>query len=113
MSKTLSAAYAGYAVLLLFLANIANYGQRMVVSILLPSIKADIGLTDGQLGILMGGAFAVFYAIAGVPLARLADRHGRVRWLSIALAFWSLATGFFGVARTFLQMLLARIALGT
>jgi predicted MFS family arabinose efflux permease len=113
VSKTLSRGYAGYAVLLLFLANIANYGQRMIVSILLPGIKADIGLTDEELGILMGGGFAVCYAIAGVPLARFAERHGRVRWLSIALAFWSLATGLFGVARTFFQMLLARIALGT
>jgi len=112
VSKSLSKGYAGYAVLLLFLANIANYGQRMVISILLPGIKEDAGLTDGQLGILMGGGFAVLYAIAGVPLARFADRHGRVRWLSIAVAFWSLATGFFGLARTFLQMLAARIALG-
>jgi MFS family permease len=110
--KTLSKGYAGYAVLFLFFANIANYGQRMVVSILLPGIKSDVGLTDGQLGILMGGGFAILYAIAGVPLARFAERRGRVKWLSISLAFWSLATGFFGLARTFLQMLAARAALG-
>jgi len=113
VSKARSTSYAGYAVLLLLLANIANYGQRMLVAILLPSIKADVGLTDAQLGILMGGAFAVCYAIAGVPLARFAERHGRVRWLATAVAFWSLATGFFGLARTFSQMLLARVALGT
>ena len=89
MSKTLSTSYSGYAVLLLLLANIANYGQRMLLAILLPNIKADVGLTDAQLGILMGGAFAVCYAIAGVPLARFAERHGRVRWLAIAVAFWS------------------------
>jgi len=112
MSKTLSEGYTGYAVLLLFLANIANYGQRMVVSILLPGIKSDVGLTDGQLGILMGGGFAILYAIAGVPLARFAERRGRVKWLSIALVFWSVATGLLGLARTFLQMLAARSALG-
>lgn len=112
MIKTLSKGYAGYAVLVLFLANIANYGQRMVVSILLPGIKSDVGLTDGQLGILMGGGFAILYAIAGVPLARFAEHRGRVKWLSIAVAFWSVATGFFGLARTFLQMLAARAALG-
>ena len=112
MIKTLSKGYAGYAVLVLFLANIANYGQRMVVSILLPGIKSDVGLTDGQLGILMGGGFAILYAIAGVPLARFAEHRGRVKWLSIAVAFWSVATGFFGLARTFLQMLTARAALG-
>ena len=101
-----------YVVLLLFLANVANYGQRMIVSILLPAIKSEVMLTDGQLGILVGGGFALFYALAGVPLARFADRRGRVKWLSIAIAFWSAATGMFGLAHTFVQMLAARIALG-
>lgn len=101
-----------YVVLLLFLANVANYGQRMIVSILLPSIQSDVALSDGQLGILVGGGFALFYAFTGVPLSRFADRNGRVRWLAIAVAFWSAATGMFGLARTFVQMLLARIALG-
>jgi MFS family permease len=102
----------GYVVLLLFLANVANYGQRMIVSILLPAIKTDVALTDGQLGILVGGGFALFYALTGVPLSRFADRNGRVKWLAIAVAFWSAATGVFGLARTFIQMLLARVALG-
>jgi len=101
-----------YVVLLLFLANVANYGQRMIVSILLPAIKSEAMLTDGQLGILVGGGFALFYALAGVPLSRFADRRGRVKWLSIAIAFWSAATGMFGLARSFVQMLAARVALG-
>jgi MFS family permease len=104
--------YNAYAVLLLFLANVENYGQRMVLSILLPGIKSDVSLTDGQLGVLMGGGFGLFYAIAGVPLARFADRRVRVKWLSIALLFWSTASALLGCARTFTQMLLARIALG-
>ena len=104
--------YAGYVVALLFLANVANYGQRMVVSILLPVIKSDVQLTDSELGVLMGGGFALMYAIAGVPLARWVDRRGRARWLSIAIIFWSAATGLFAVTRTFLQMLSARVALG-
>ncbi len=104
--------YAAYVVLLLFLANVANYGQRMIVSILLPAIQADMALTDAQLGIMMGGGFALFFALAGVPLARLADRHGRVKWLSFAILFWSIATGLFGFTRSFLQMLAARVALG-
>jgi predicted MFS family arabinose efflux permease len=101
-----------YAVLLLCLVNIANYGQRMVVSILLPAIKADVALSDAQLGILMGGGFAIFYAIAGVPLARLADRHGRIRWLALATLVWSTATGLLGLARSYLEMLIARVVLG-
>ena len=112
MRTPASTAYAGYVVLLLFLANVANYGQRMMVSILLPAIKTEVALTDGQLGLLMGGGFALFHAIAGVPLARFADRRGRVKWLSIAIVFWSAATALFGFTRTFLQMLTARIALG-
>jgi predicted MFS family arabinose efflux permease len=111
MNPPASAAYASYVVLLLFLTNVANYGQRMIVAILSPAIKADIGLTDAQLGILMGGGFALVYAIAGVPLARFADRHGRVRWLSIALLLWSLATAAFGWTRSFAQLLLARAGL--
>ena len=112
MNDAPSRAYAGYVVTLLFLTNVCNYGQRMVVSILLPAIKADMQVTDAQLGLLMGGGFALMYAVAGVPLARWADRRGRVRWLSIALIFWSAATGLFALTRTFLQMLLARVALG-
>ena len=76
MTRLLWNGYTSYVVLLLCLVNVANYGQRMVVSILLPAIKAEVALTDAQLGLLMGGGFAVVYAVAGVPLARLAD--GRV-----------------------------------
>lgn len=107
-----SRTYAGYVVFLLFLANIANYGQRMLVSILLPAIQADVALSDAQLGILMGGGFALMYAVAGVPLARFADRRGRGRWLAVALLFWSTMTALFGLTQTFSQMLAARIALG-
>ncbi len=113
MTRAVFNGCAVYALLLLCLANIANYGQRMVVSILLPAIKTDVALTDAQLGLLMGGGFAIFYAIAGVPLARFADRHGRGRWLSTAIIFWSAASGLFAMARTFIEMLAARVALGT
>jgi predicted MFS family arabinose efflux permease len=104
--------HTSYALLLLFLANVENYSQRLILSILLPGIKTEVALTDGQLGVLMGGGFGLFFALAGVPLARFAEHRGRVKWLSIAALFWSAATGFFGLARTFLQMLAARIALG-
>lgn len=112
MSAPASRPYVGYVVLLLFLLNAANYGQRMIVSILLPSIKADVALSDAQLGILMGGAFAIFYAIAGVPLARLADRSVRRTFLAGATLFWSAATALFGMTQSFAQMLMARVALG-
>lgn len=112
MTGAPSTRLAAYAVVLLCLANVANYGQRMVGAILLPAIKADVALTDAQLGLLLGGGFAILYAIAGVPLARFADRHGRVRWLSVAMLVWSAATGFFGLARSFSELLAARVVLG-
>lgn len=112
MTAAGSRRYVAYVVSLLFLVNAANYGQRMIVSILVPAIQADIALSDGELGALMGGVFALFYAIAGVPLARLADRSVRRTFLAGALAFWSAATASFAMAQTFAQMLVARIALG-
>ena len=104
--------YASYALLLLFLANVENYSQRLILAILLPAIKTDLSLSDGELGVLVGGAFGLFFATAGVPLARFAERHGRVKWLSIAVVFWSAASCSLAAARTFLQMVLARIAVG-
>lgn len=112
MSARASRPYIAYVILLLFLVNAANYGQRMVISIILPAIKAEIGLTDAQLGILMGGGFALFFAIAGVPLARMADRSVRRTFLAGAIFFWSAATAVFGATQSFAQMLAARVALG-
>ena len=112
MKVLFSRQYVAYVVFVLFLANVANYGQRVLVSILLPSIKADVALSDQQLGILMGGVFALFYAAAGVPLSRLADRNVRRSFLASSLALWSAATALFGFTSTFAQMLVARIALG-
>lgn len=107
-----SRTYIYYIVLLLFLANVMNYGQRMLLSILAPDIKSDIGLSDTQLGLLLGGAFALFFAVAGVPLARVADRYVRRSFLSCAIAFWSAMTVMMGNAGGFLHLFLARMGLG-
>lgn len=112
MSASVSRPYLAYVIMLLFLVNAANYGQRMIIAIILPAIKTEISLTDAQLGILMGGGFALFFAVAGVPLARLADRSVRRTFLAGAILFWSSATALFGATTTFAQMLTARVALG-
>jgi len=84
----------------------------MVISVLLPEIKADLDLSDTQLGLLTGIAFALFYSVFGFPIARLADRHNRVRIISIALAAWSFMTVLCGLAQNYIQLLLARMGVG-
>lgn len=97
---------------LLFLINIANYTDRLILSIVLEPIKEEFVLTDTQVGLLTGAAFAVFYAIFGLFVARLADRYNRVALISISLLIWSCVTALTGYTRTFLQLLLMRVAVG-
>lgn len=101
-----------YAVGLLTLVSFFNYMDRMVLAVLLQPIKLDLHLSDTQLGLLSGIAFAVLYATLGLPLGRVADRVHRIRMLSICLGLWSLATGASGAARTFVQLFAARSAVG-
>ena len=101
-----------YATALLAIVNAFNYMDRMVLAVLAEPIKQDLGLTDTQLGLLTGFAFVAIYCIAGLPLARLADRVGR-RWvLAGALAAWSVMTVASGFARNFGQLALARVGVG-
>ena len=111
-ARAFSDNYIGLVIFLLFLANVMNYGHRLLLSILLPDIKAEIGLSDTQSGMLLGGAFALFYALAGVPLARLADRHVRRTFIAVALLCWSTLTAFMGAVVNFWQMLIVRIGIG-
>jgi predicted MFS family arabinose efflux permease len=104
--------YGGYAIGLLVLINMVNYMDRMVLSVLLPDIKADLGLTDSQLGWLTGMAFAFFYATFGLPLARLADVWVRKHIISLALVGWSAMTMVSGAATSFTTLLLARVGVG-
>ncbi|WP_128893184.1 MFS transporter [Erythrobacter sp. HKB08] len=89
-----------------------SYMDRQILAILLEDIKADLLLTDTQLGLLSGFAFAIFYATLGIPVAALADRMNRVNIISAALATWSAMTAACGLATNFIQLLLARIGVG-
>jgi len=89
-----------------------NFIDRQIVGILAPWIQADLNLTNTQLGLLVGLAFASFYTIMGIPLAFLADRMNRVTLLSIALAVWSGFTALTGMAQNFLHIALARVGVG-
>lgn len=97
---------------LLTITYFFSYMDRYILSILLEDIKADLLLSDTQLGILSGIAFALFYATLGVPVAWLADRWNRRNIISIALALWSAMTALCGLAQNFGQLLAARIGVG-
>lgn len=89
-----------------------NFVDRQIVTILAPSLKADLGLVDAQVGLLFGTAFALFYALFGLPLARLADGWHRVRTLALGLALWSGMTALSGLAGSFAMLALARVGVG-
>ena len=89
-----------------------SYMDRQILAILLERIKADLVLTDTQLGLLSGLVFAVFYATLGIPIARLADRTSRRNIIAGSLAVWSLMTALCGLAQNFTQLMLARIGVG-
>ena len=103
---------AAYTLGLLLVIYVVNHIDRQVMYILAESVKADLELTDGQLGFLMGGGFAIFYAFAGIPIARIADSGNRSNLISIALLIWSAMTVASGMAVNFVTLLLARIGVG-
>ncbi len=105
----------GYRTLVLLLLTLVygfNFIDRQIVGILAPFIQADLDLTNTQLGLLIGLAFAAFYTILGIPLAFLADRMNRVTLLSLALATWSGFTALTGFAQNFMHIALARVGVG-
>lgn len=104
--------YRVYVLLVLVLVYTFNFIDRQIVGILAPPIKADLGLTDTQLGLLGGLAFALLYTGLGIPIARLADRYNRVWIMTAALALWSGFTAACGFAQSYAQLFLARVGVG-
>lgn len=111
-SEAPASGYSWYVLGVLVVVYILNFIDRQILAILAVDIKRDLGLSDGDLGFLGGAAFAVFYALFGVPLGRLADRWHRVRLLTIGLLLWSVATALSGLARNFVTLSLARMGVG-
>lgn len=105
-------AYARYVLGVLVVVYVFNFLDRQILSILAERIKADLALSDAQIGFLYGTAFAVFYALFGIPLGRLADVWTRTRLIAVGLSFWSVMTAASALARTFAQLSLARIGVG-
>ena len=98
-----------YVLVIVSLAAALNYYDRYLIAILIQPIKLEMGLTDSQIGLMSGIAFAGVYCAAAIPIARLADRGKRVLVLAGALAFWSLMTGATALASGFATLLLCRL----
>ena len=110
--QPLSQSYVRYALWMLLIIYTLNFVDRQIVAILAEPIKADLGLSDAQLGLLGGLAFAFFYTVLGIPIARYAERGNRVGIISTAVVVWSGFTALSGMAQNFTQLLLARIGVG-
>ncbi len=104
--------YAKYVLFVLVIVYVFNFIDRQILSILAEDIKADLGVSDAQLGFLFGTAFAVFYAVFGIPLGKLADVWTRKNLISTGLAFWSLMTALSGTARSFGMLAVCRFGVG-
>lgn len=99
-------------VALLTVAYVVSYVDRYILGLLIEPIKADLTLSDEQIGYLIGPAFAIFYATMGLPLGWLADRSRRTWLVAAGIALWSLATAASGLAKSYGHLLLARISVG-
>ena len=104
--------YRWYVLGVLALTYAFSFMDRQILSILLEDIRAEFSLSDLQLGLLSGIAFALFYATLGIPIARLADKFNRVTIVSTAVAVWSAMTALCGAAASFWQLFLARVGVG-
>ena len=89
-----------------------NAVDRRILSVLLEPIRLELGASDAAMGVLTGFAFALFYALASLPIARLADIHPRRTVMSIGIAFWSFMTAISAFAGSFWQLALARVGVG-
>jgi MFS family permease len=107
-----SLAYRSYALVVLIIVYTFNFIDRQIVGILAIPIKAELGLSDAQLGLMGGLAFALFYTLLGIPIARLADKVSRTGIMTAALALWSLMTALCGLTHSFAQLFMARMGVG-
>ncbi|MGE0622135.1 MAG: spinster family MFS transporter [Pseudomonadales bacterium] len=96
----------------LMVAYTVSFVDRTILSLLIPPIQKDLGLTDTSVSLLVGMAFAVFYTFMGIPLGRLADRYNRRNLIAAGIFLWCLMTAACGLARNFWQLFLARVGVG-
>jgi MFS family permease len=104
--------YSWFVVAVLILANISSWIDRQILTLLVPAIQADLGVTKTQMGYLIGLPFALFFAVMGFPIARLADRSNRRNIIAVGIASWSLMTALCGLAGSYWRLMLARVGVG-
>lgn len=104
--------YAWYVAFLLATAHLVSFIDRFLMSLLMEPLKADLGLSDTQLGLLQGTGFVVLYTVVAVPLGLMADRVNRRNLIVAGILLWSIATGLCGLADSFGSLFLARVGVG-
>jgi MFS family permease len=107
-----SGGYAWYVLGIFFVAAILSYTDRLVLNLLVDPIRGDIHISDTQMSLLQGAAFAVVYSFVSLPLGRYADTHNRRNVLIGSILIWSVATAICGFAASFGGMFAARIGVG-
>lgn len=111
-TQAFSRTYSWFVVALLMTAYTLSFIDRQILSLMVGPLKADLNLSDTQISLLQGIAFALLYTIAGIPLGRLADRVNR-KWLIVAgITFWSLMTFGCGLAKSYVSLFLMRMGVG-
>ena len=108
----ITTSYRRYALSLMLGIYVLNFLDRQVINILAEPIKRDLTLADWQIGMMSGLAFALFYTVLGVPIARFAETRNRPQIIAGALTIWSGFTALCGVAQNFVQLCLFRIGVG-
>ncbi len=110
--KSTGYAYQWYVVLLLMLAQTFSFIDRMILGLLVGPIRESFDISDTQFSLLVGFAFALFYALMGLPLARIADRYSRKILIAVGISVWSVMTALCGLAQGYWGLFLARMGVG-
>ena len=103
---------AWYAVVILTIAYVVSFLDRQLLSLVVQDVKADLDLSDTQVSLLLGFAFALFYTTMGIPIGRLADKKSRRAIIGVGITFWCLMTAACGLAKNYTQLFLARVGVG-
>ena len=105
-------AYGWYVATILTLAHVVSFLDRQVLALLVEPIKRDLEISDTQMSLLLGFAFAIFYTFMAIPIGRLADRRSRRGIIAIGITAWCAMTVLFGLSKNYWQMFLARVGVG-